>query len=68
MLQGFVPVYEGEEKRYKAARLLPGNEYKARVKVRYTLICCQMSVARDCLREDWSCASMNAVCMPEATI
>ncbi len=33
MLQGFVPVCEGEEKRYKAARLLPGNEYKARVKV-----------------------------------
>ncbi|KAL0040936.1 hypothetical protein WJX79_010532 [Trebouxia sp. C0005] len=30
--QGFTPVYEGEEKRYKAARLLPGNEYKARVK------------------------------------
>ena len=33
MLQAFVPVYEGEDKRYKAARLLPGNEYKARVKV-----------------------------------
>lgn len=33
MLQGYLPVYEGEEKRYKAARLLPGNEYKARVKV-----------------------------------
>ena len=26
-------VYEGDEKRYKAARLLPGNEYTARVKV-----------------------------------
>ena len=32
-LQGFVAVYEGEEKRYKAARLLPGHKYKARVKV-----------------------------------
>ena len=33
LLQGFVLVYEGDEKRYKAARLLPGNEYTARVKV-----------------------------------
>ncbi|KAL3147790.1 Fibronectin type III domain-containing protein 3B, variant 2 [Trebouxia sp. C0010 RCD-2024] len=30
--QGFETVYEGEEKRYKAARLVPGNEYRARVK------------------------------------
>ena len=44
MLQAFVPVYEGEEKRYKAARLLPGNEYKARVKVSFTLSSCQTSV------------------------
>lgn len=26
-------MYEGVETRYKAARLVPGNEYKARVKV-----------------------------------
>lgn len=32
-VQDFEAVYEGEEKRYKAARLLPGHEYRVSVKV-----------------------------------